>query len=68
MKDKLLKIAIDLGETTGLAVFVYGLWLAWHPLGIIIGGLILALICILVGYGRYRREAIERLRDRGGRQ
>lgn len=36
----------------GAALFAYGLWLAWHPLGFITGGLILMLGSIFLERGR----------------
>jgi hypothetical protein len=34
----------------GCAVFVYGVWLAWRPLGFIVGGLAVAAIAFFMGY------------------
>lgn len=36
----------------GAVVLDYGLWLAWHPLGFIVGGLSLAAAGIFLGYDR----------------
>jgi uncharacterized membrane protein YiaA len=38
----------------GVAVFAYGFWLAWHPLGFIIGGLALAVFAFLTAQSRQR--------------
>lgn len=68
MKDRLLKAALDIGVLAGAALCDYGLYLAWHPLGFITGGLILASACFLAGYDRQRREAFERMREGNGGQ
>lgn len=36
----------------GAGVFSYGCWLAWHPLGFILGGLLIAIAAFLNGYRR----------------
>lgn len=44
-------IILDVGVVIGAAVFVYGLAQAWRPLGFIVGGLLLAAGCFVLGYG-----------------
>ena len=56
MSAKVWKWTLDLGLLLGAAVFVYGLSLAWRPLGFIIAGLLLALGCFFAAYDRERRE------------
>lgn len=45
----------DLLLLAGAALFVYGMALAWRPLGFILGGLLLAVAAFLNGYGSPRR-------------
>lgn len=40
---------VMLGELAGIAVLAYGFWLAWHPLGYVVGAL--AALWILQGLG-----------------
>ena len=42
--------ALDAGVVAGMAVCCYGLWLAWHPLGFIVGGLSVAAGSFTLGY------------------
>lgn len=53
-KAKRVKLALDLGAIMGLALFVYGLYLVWHPLAPLAGGLLLAGGCIFSGYDKMR--------------
>ena len=46
----------DLVFLIGCAVFVYGLSLAWRPLGFIVGGLIVASGAFFKGYWASRRR------------
>lgn len=41
----------DLFVVCGLALAAYGFWLAWHPLGFILGGLMLIITGILYERG-----------------
>jgi hypothetical protein len=42
----------------GIGVFSFGFWLAWHPLGFIMGGLSVSTLGILLGRKRpARRQA-----------
>lgn len=50
MKMSLKRTLCELGFLVGLCVLVYGLWLAWRPLGFIVGGLVLALVAFFVHY------------------
>jgi len=43
------RILADLAVIVGLIAFAYGFWLAWRPLGFIIGGLALFALGILFG-------------------
>jgi CHASE2 domain-containing sensor protein len=54
MKD-FKQLALDSGVILGVALFVYGLYLIWHPLAPLVGGLILAAACGFSGYDRFRR-------------
>lgn len=38
-------------ELAGFALIAYGCWLAWSPLGFIVGGALLALVAFLVDRG-----------------
>jgi hypothetical protein len=42
--------ALDAGVVAGVAVCCYGLWLAWHPLGFIVGGLSVAAGSFVMAY------------------
>jgi hypothetical protein len=42
----------DLELLIGCALIAYGCWLAWRPLGFIVGGLMLALTGFFLGYQR----------------
>jgi hypothetical protein len=57
VQKKLRELAFDALVLTGAAIFAYGLWLAWHPLGFIVGGLMLGAAGIFFGYDR---EALRR--------
>ena len=63
---KWTKAAWDLGMLAGAGAFTFGLYLAWHPLGFIAGGLLLGAVCFFSGYDQQRRGTLERLRN-GGR-
>jgi hypothetical protein len=54
-RSKLLTFALDAGVLAGAALFVFGLYLVWHPLAPLVGGLLLAAACGLAGYDRLRR-------------
>lgn len=43
-------LAIDGMVIAGAGSLDYGLWLAWHPLGFIVGGLTLAAAGVFFGY------------------
>jgi len=43
---------LDLLFFIGAALFAYGCWLAWHPLGFICGGLIVAAFAFLTAQSR----------------
>jgi hypothetical protein len=49
-KKKIMKFAADLILLLAFCVFVYGLSLAWHPLGFIIGGLLVGAAAFYAGY------------------
>lgn len=49
-KDVLLKLGADLLMLVSFGVFIYGLWLAWHPLGFIVGGLLACAAAFFYGY------------------
>lgn len=51
----LLQLACDGLLLAGLALFVYGLSLAWRPLGFIAGGLVLSAAAFFTGYRRIVR-------------
>lgn len=55
MKNKLAKLACDGAAVVGMAAFDYGLWLAWHPLGFIVGGLAVGAGAFFLGYGTTRK-------------
>jgi hypothetical protein len=54
--EKLLKMAFDVGVLFGITLFILGLYLIWHPLAPLVGGLLIALGCWFAGYDRARRE------------
>jgi hypothetical protein len=56
MKASLTRIACELFMLAGLSALVYGLWLAWHPLGFVIGGALLAAGAFFVHYNMLREE------------
>ena len=66
MIAKFFKLFLDAGVLAGLGIFVYGLYLVWHPLAPLLGGLMLAAACFFAGYDKHRRDALDRAR-RGGR-
>jgi len=43
------------GILFGIAVFSYGFWLAWHPLGFIAAGASISAVSVLVGRNVVRR-------------
>lgn len=68
MKASLTRIACELCMVAGLAIFVYGLWLTWRPLGWIVGGLLLAAGAFFFHYNGLRDEASQiAARNRAGR-
>lgn len=52
-KQKWIGLACDGFLLAGLAVFVYGLSLAWRPAAFIVGGLILSAAAFFFRYGQY---------------
>jgi hypothetical protein len=54
-RDKRVKLALDAGAIVGSSSFVYGLYLIYHPLGPLVGGLLVALGCAFAGYDKLRR-------------
>ncbi len=50
MIKPLQKLCFDLAFLVGCAIFVYGLWLAWRPLGFIVGGIVLAAFSFFSAY------------------
>lgn len=57
MKQMLLRVACNLVFLMGFLTLVYGLWLAWHPLGFILGGLLLAAGAFFYEYNLQRGAA-----------
>jgi hypothetical protein len=55
-KTQVVEIVTQLLVGTGAAVFVYGVWTAWHPGGFMVAGLVIAVPSIFVAYGNYRGE------------
>ena len=55
---KLPQLLADIAVVCGLILFAYGFWLAWHPLGFIVGGLALGALAVL--YGRSTTETRRR--------
>jgi hypothetical protein len=49
-KKQLIKAAADLVLVLAFCVFVYGLSLAWRPLGFIVGGLLAGAAAFYFGY------------------
>lgn len=49
---KFKEIVFDMAIVAGMSGFDYGLWLAWRPLGFIVGGLSLAAFGMFMGYDR----------------
>lgn len=45
----LAAIVAGLAVLFGVGLFSFGFWLAWHPLGFIMGGLAVAAVGILLG-------------------
>jgi hypothetical protein len=60
----LKKIFLDFGAIVGAAFFLFGLYLIWHPLAPLVGGLLLAAACLFAGYDQTRTDAMQR--SRGG--
>jgi hypothetical protein len=52
MKQKLFSFLPDMVLLLGVAALAYGFWLAWRPLGYIVGGLMLAAIGIFLDRNR----------------
>lgn len=44
------KVTCDIVAVVGGAVCVYGAWLAWHPLGYMLGGCAAAVSAVFVSY------------------
>jgi hypothetical protein len=59
LKTKLLfvKLAWDVLFLAGCGAFVYGLGLAWRPLGFIMGGVVTAAGAFFQGYWASRRRS-----------
>jgi hypothetical protein len=53
---RMKRLILDVSFLFGCAIFVYGLWLAWRPLGFIVGGLVIAAVAFFAGYQRLRSE------------
>jgi hypothetical protein len=56
VKKRVQRLGLDLVFLVGCAVLLYGLSLAWRPLGFIVGGAALAAIAFFAGYRRVDRE------------
>jgi hypothetical protein len=58
-KAPLTAIVAGLAVLIGIGVFSFGFWLAWHPLGFIVGGLAVSVLGVLLGRPRrpVRRQA-----------
>lgn len=54
-QEKRVKLALDGGVIAGGAAFIYGLYLIYHPLAPLIGGLFVLLGCAFAGYDKLRR-------------
>ena len=52
---QLTPVVAGLAVLFGVAVFSFGFWLAWHPLGFIVGGLAVSTLGVLLG--RNKRSA-----------
>ena len=50
--DSMRQLIWDMVFVLGAAVFVYGLSLAWRPLGFMVGGLVISAIAFFIGYRR----------------
>ncbi|MBS1803523.1 MAG: hypothetical protein JST28_09150 [Acidobacteria bacterium] len=48
------ELVLDVMFLLGLAAASYGFWLAWHPLGFIVGGLLVAVFSFLTAQRRSR--------------
>jgi hypothetical protein len=44
-----VSIVAGLAVLFGIGAFSYGFWLAWHPLGFIVGGLSASAVGVLLG-------------------
>lgn len=55
--QSLLKLGIDLLFLAGLLLCAYGCWLWFHPLGFMVGGILIAAFAFLLGYQRPARRA-----------
>lgn len=53
--DRRAKQLLDAGVVLGIAIFVVGLYLVWHPLAPLVGGALFALGCGFAGYDKMRR-------------
>lgn len=56
VKTRLLRLALDLTFLAGCTLFVFGVWMAWRPLGFIIGGIVIAAVAFFAGYKRLGNE------------
>jgi hypothetical protein len=48
--------ALDVVFFIGVAVFSFGFWLAWRPLGFIVSGLVIAAFSFFADYRRSRSD------------
>jgi hypothetical protein len=55
---RIQKLTFDLLFLCGCGVFVYGLWLAWRPLGFIVGGTVIAALAFFAGYQRPAQASV----------
>ncbi len=55
MKKKILGWIADAIVIVGLLCFVYGIWLAWKPLGYMVSGVLLAAAAFFIHYGAIRK-------------
>jgi hypothetical protein len=56
VKKRLQRAGLDVAFLAGCAVCAFGLWLAWRPLGFIVGGIAIAAVAFFAGYQRLGNE------------
>lgn len=56
MKRRIYGWTTDAAMLLGAACCAYGLWLAWRPLGFIVGGLAICTAAFLLNYGEIRKS------------